>query len=104
MVVASDEWWRGSDEPMRWSDNLDAGEVHIGTGKDPCDGCNRPWRCPDCDVFQCDGRDEGGDCALTDVLTDVLDRLHWMDAKLDLLLLAKRDTTRRRRVSWDRAD
>ena len=99
MVVASDEWWRG-DRPMRWNDNLDAGEVHIGTGKDPCDGCNRPWRCPDCDVFQCDGRDEGGDCALA----DVLDQLAWLNAKLDLLLtLNRRDTTRQRRAAWDRA-
>ena len=83
MVVASDEWWRGSDEPMRWNDNLDAGEVNG-------------------DKYKCD---KGDGCALADVLTDVLDRLHWMDAKLDLLLtLSRRDTTRQRRASWDRAD
>jgi len=78
MVVASDEWWRG-DRPMRWNDNLDAGEVNG-------------------DKYKCD---KGDYCALA----DVLDQLAWLHAKLDLLLtLSRRDTTRQRRASWDRAD
>ena len=77
MVVASDEWWRG-DRPMRWNDNLDAGEVNGDKYK----------------------RDKGDNCALA----DVLDQLAWLHAKLDLLLtLSRRDTTRQRRAAWDRA-
>jgi len=86
MVVASDEWWRG-DRPMRWNDNLDAGEVNGEVTSDK---------------YKRDKRDKGDDCALA----DVLDQLAWLNAKLDLLLtltLSRRDTTRQRRAAWDRA-